>query len=901
MFRMNRIGMAVAALCAGTVPLFAQAQTQPQPASSTQQLQRVEVTGSNIKRTDTETASPITVITREDMIRSGASTLGDVITKLTVAQGGLSGVEFSGFTPGAATISLRGLGGGATLVLINGRRIAPYGITGFQEVLTSVNSIPVAAIDRIDILKDGASAIYGSEAIAGVVNIILRQDYRGLETTLNHSFNEGGAVNVTRFGLSGGVGDIAADRYNLFGVYEHLQQGGAIVSENKFFPSRNLVSLTGLANQDFRSSYSYPGNILNGTITPIPGTTCPPQNQRVVGGVTRCTLDTFDYNTMIPKATRDSLFARGNFQISGNLSAFAELGLSRSDYTYQFDPQFYYNTGAATLLTSGAPYGIAGDVELIYRAGDLGPRKYKVLSDELRLLVGLKGSMGGWDFDSAVGRMQGKVTVDQYGSILITPMEDALANGTYVPGYANSAAVIAGISPVLSRKGKATTTFADARVSTEFSGLTLPGGPVGFAAGIEARRETQKDEFDNRFVIGEVFGFGALEPIDASANVKSAYAEFNLPILKTLEAQLAARYDRYSVGGTSTTPKVGLKWTALPNLVLRGTMARGFRAANARETNTATSVGFYNGVQDPVRCPVIDPTQSGLQPEHPGQHLRQPQPRAREVQELHRRPGVRDRQGRQPVGRLLEDRAHQRDHQPGHQLPARQPGHVRRLHHARRHRLDHRRRSAVREPGGHDGQRHRPRPARQGERRKRQDHVRCGGDALQQVPDPAGARCRGRGLQRHVWSAEVPCQRAHGLRDRSVDHRGLVQPRRQLPEQADAVERVLGAGGTEPVLHDPAVEHGELLPRLQGLQEHRALAAGRQRARRGPAVRLPRRGQQPDARLEPAVSQCARSHIHAQTELQVLLTQGGGGVRALAAISGWRTTRLPSGFCFFRR
>ena len=615
MFKPSRIRLAVLALCATSAQLaWSQQAQQQQPPQ--QQLQRVEVTGSNIKRTDMETASPITVITREDMVRSGASTLGDVITKLTVVQGGLSGVEFSGFTPGAATISLRGLGGGATLVLINGRRIAPYGITGFQEVLTSVNSIPVSAIDRIDILKDGASAIYGSEAIAGVVNIILRGDFTGLEASVQHGFNEAGALGVTRFGLTGGIGDIAADRYNIFGIYEHLSQDHATVSENRFYPSRNLVGLTGLASQDFRSSYSYPGNY--GTVNPttgaftnlgtIPGTTCAPKNQRVVGTVTRCVLDVFDYNTMLPGAERDSLFVRGNVQLSSNLTGFFEGGVGKSKYSYQFDPQFYYNTAAATLQTDGAPYGLTGPVDLLYRTGDLGPRKIKVKSDETRLLAGLKGSAGGWDFDTAVGTMQSKVTLDQYGSVLITPMEAALANGTYVPGLQNDPAVLAQISPVLTRKGKATTTFADARVSTEFSSLTLPGGPVGFAAGVEARREKQKDDYDERFVIGEVFGFGSLDPLDASRSAKSAYGEFNLPLLKGLEAQLAARHDRYSVGGSSTTPKVGLKWSALSNLVLRGTYARGFRVANPRETSPAVSVGFYNGIQDPVRCPVVDST-----------------------------------------------------------------------------------------------------------------------------------------------------------------------------------------------------------------------------------------------------------------------------------------------------
>ena len=635
MFKPSRIRLAVLALCATSAPLAWSQQTPQQPQ---QQLQRVEVTGSNIKRTDMETASPITVITREDMVRSGASTLGDVIAKLTVVQGGLSGVEFSGFTPGAATISLRGLGGGATLVLINGRRIAPYGITGFQEVLTSVNSIPVSAIDRIDILKDGASAIYGSEAIAGVVNIILRGDFTGLEAQVQHSLNEPGALGATRFTLSGGIGDIAADRYNIFGIFEHLSQDHATVSENQFYPSRNLTSVVGVP-LDLRSSYSYPGNLFTGAIEQTPGTTCDPKNQRVVGGLTRCVLDVFEYNTMLPGAERDSLFVRGNVQLSSNLTGFFEAGVGKSKYSYQFDPQFYYNDFAnATLVVDGAPYGLTGPVDLLYRAGDLGPRRLKVKSDEGRILAGLKGSFGGWDFDSAVGTMKGKVTVDQYGSILITPMEAALANGTYVPGLQNDPAVLAQISPVLTRKGEATTTFADARVSTEFGSLTLPGGAVGFAAGVEARREKQKDSYDERFVIGEVFGFGSLDPLDASRSVKSAYGEFNLPLMKTLEAQLAARHDRYSVGGKSTTPKVGLKWTAS----VEPGAARHLRARLPGRQPARDQPGRQRRLLQrragSGALPRDRSHQPGLQPEHPGQRVGQRQPRAGEVQELHRRP-----------------------------------------------------------------------------------------------------------------------------------------------------------------------------------------------------------------------------------------------------------------------
>lgn len=604
--RLSRIACAASIACmglgAGSV-LAQQQPTQP-PAPPASKLERVEVTGSNIKRTDIETAAPVTVLTREDLARSGANTLGDVITRLTAAQGGLSGVEFSGFTPGAATISLRGLGGGATLVLINGRRIAPYGITGFQSIVTSVNSLPLSAIDRIDILKDGASAIYGSEAIAGVVNIILRKDYNGLEASGGYTTNQGGDLHVYRAGLTGGFGDITADRYTAFFTYEHLTQESMLVRENRFFPSRNLVSVTGQADQDFRSSYSYPGNtIAGGVLRALPG--CAPENQRVVAGNTRCVLDVFDYNTLAPRIERDSLFTRGVFDLTPNLSLFAEVGASAGRYDYQFDPQFYYNNAALSLTVPGGPYGSATPVNLRYRAGDLGPRKYNVDVTETRSLIGLKGSLAGWDFDTAIGALTSKVTIGQRGSILISQMEPALASGLYVPGQANSQAIRDAISPELQRRGKSTTTFLDVKVSTELA--SLPAGPLGFAAGAETRREKLKDNFAEEFVTGDVFGFGALDPLDSSRRVSSVFAEFNVPIVNTLEAQLAARYDKYSVGGTSTTPKVGLKWNALPTLMLRGTYAKGFRAANAREVATAVSVGFYNGVQDPVRCPVIDP------------------------------------------------------------------------------------------------------------------------------------------------------------------------------------------------------------------------------------------------------------------------------------------------------
>jgi len=228
------------------------------------------------------------------------------------------------------------------------------------------------------------------------------------------------------------------------------------------------------------------------------------------------------------------------------------------------------------------------------------------VEDQYRLLGGLKGTLGRWEFDGAVGLMGDKVRVSQRGAVLTTPMDDALDSGRYVPGFANDPTVLASISPTLVRAGNARTLFGDLHLSTELG--QLPGGPVGLATGLEVRRETQADHFDPRMVAGDVFGFGSLQDIDSARTATSVFGELRLPVLPSLEADLATRYDRYSTGGKAFTPKAGLKWTMAPALLARATWGRGFRVANPREISPSSSVGFYNGVQDPVRCPSVTST-----------------------------------------------------------------------------------------------------------------------------------------------------------------------------------------------------------------------------------------------------------------------------------------------------
>ena len=219
MFRQRQISLAVMALCAGGIAIPAVAQQQ-QP----QQMQRVEITGSNIKRVEAETVAPVDVITREEIERSGQPTIAEVLRNLPANSGSSFSESFSNsFAPGAAGISLRGLGQKTTLVLINSRRVTGYGFAqNLQDTFVDLNSIPSSAVERVEILKDGASAIYGSDAIAGVVNIIMRRDYRGFEA----SVSGGQASGENEYGatLTGGWGDLGKDKFNVLGVLDYYKR-----------------------------------------------------------------------------------------------------------------------------------------------------------------------------------------------------------------------------------------------------------------------------------------------------------------------------------------------------------------------------------------------------------------------------------------------------------------------------------------------------------------------------------------------------------------------------------------------------------------------------------------------------------------------------------------------------
>jgi iron complex outermembrane recepter protein len=609
---------------------FAQQTPPAQP-----KVEKIEVTGSNIKRVDAETASPIQIITAEEMRATGKQTITEILRILpSAAQGGLNDLTgANSFSSGASTVSLRGLGSASTLVLLNGRRIAPYGLADpnfGQSAAVNLDAIPFDAVERIEILKDGASAIYGSEAIAGVINIILRKDFKGGIVSLRGQTNLEGQYNTGNASASIGFGDLAKDRYNLFVNLEGFKREQVTFRESEEFLNRNEYSSSTRYRTGQRAFSSYapqlnifpftffdPSNLSGAfiaSISPASGArsinACPAGQQRA--GESICRYDTFSDLETVPKSQRANVFARGTFDLSGTTSLFAEASFNQIKTTYVSAPQvagdFGFWFASATnrvinmpeVLPPNHPNNPTGDfVGYRYRFSDVGKTGVEVKSDTARVVVGGRTTLGKWDLEAGAMYNQNDTDVTAVNQIRTSVLTNAILNGTY--NFANpSAGSVRADQLRVNSKDTAKSSFGvvDFKASTEFG--SLPGGPIGFAAGLEYRRENRVATPDVLKTTGEIVGYGAAGS-DGDRNVFSAFAELRLPILKNLEVQLAGRTDRYSDYGRSSIPKIGAAWAVSPSFKLRGTYAEGFRAPSLTEI-TKSSVSAFTTVEDPILC-----------------------------------------------------------------------------------------------------------------------------------------------------------------------------------------------------------------------------------------------------------------------------------------------------------
>jgi len=623
----------------------------PALAQTPQSVNRIEVTGSAIKRIDGETALPVTVITREDIDRSGAVGTEDLLRRITSSTAMMSDTN-QGVGYAVSNANLRGLGASSTLVLLNGRRLANHAfgsIGGFGGTPTAVdlNSIPFSAIDRVEVLRDGASAIYGTDAVGGVINFITRTDYRGAEVSANYGRPEK-SYGGTEQGATGvyGVGDLSKQGWNVL-ITGRVQYNKSVAAiDQKLYDRANSIP-----GATYPTSFrAFPGRIMDfgfspgayaGTLTTSPtiagcdpnfttlqvsGTT-PSGNQRI-----RCRGIYAAYVDNLPDSHKGDIYGRYTMNVNADNQFFAEASFARNHNIGRVAPVPIDQTAthirpdgsqpnillpltsryAPLALLSRLGYNVAdvgtpGFLEIAYRSADVGKRTNDNTNDQTRLSSGFKGTMSGWDYDSAVTYARADDHLKYFNYVQEQRFIDALRTGNLNPFGPNDAAGQQLLESTKMegdmRKSKSEITTFDGRGSRDIG--KLDGGPLSIATGFDMRHEAIDDKPVNAdYSAGlHVGGEGTVPHTTASRNVYALFVELNAPVVKNVELSAAVRFDHYSDVGSNTSPRVSGRWQAMPQLLLRASAGKGFRAPSLWDLHSPNAFGnTANAVVDPG-CP----------------------------------------------------------------------------------------------------------------------------------------------------------------------------------------------------------------------------------------------------------------------------------------------------------
>lgn len=538
------------------------------------QVERIEVTGSRINRTDVETASPVTVIDADFIQQSGYTSVQEILSTQPAAAGMSLGATSNNGSGGSATVNLRGMGTQRTLVLLNGRRMVASGTGADSSV--DLNTIPVAMIKSIEILKDGASAVYGSDAIAGVVNIITKKDFVGTEMSVEGSQTDKGD------GTSGGIsllhGTEFADGNLVLGV-QYSSRGEVIQSDRDFV-------------EPGCSSY-IPGGTIGGMMPDGEGGFKPRDT---------CYDYTDDSYAQTPNDLY-SFFTSFNKEIATDTELSADFMYTRRESNQQMAPQ----PASIMLDTSeledggGVTTGIASgdmpdEVEYRRRMTDAGPRIYEQETDTYRASVGIKGYLDNdmtWDISATYGRNESKDRV--YNSIHAGNMEQSIYDHQelWLSGEPIDKAFLESEGILYTEQNEGGN--EQFILAAGLSGVTE--SDIGYAVGIESRYEAGYYTPDLITQAGESTA-AQQDPTDGNYAVQSIYGELSLPVTDKFTVDAATRYDYYSTFGGATTWKLGATYRFTDTFMVRSVAATGFRAPNVSELYGGNT-GSYDYLEDP--------------------------------------------------------------------------------------------------------------------------------------------------------------------------------------------------------------------------------------------------------------------------------------------------------------
>lgn len=627
-------------LAVAVVGLVASLASVPAVAQSTTATQSISITGTNIKRTETETASPVLTITSKEIEQSGARTVLQLLQQVTSfgVGGYFDTPDQNGFSRGVATASLRNFGSTSTLILLNGRRLTPSAYANpnnGQSTLYDLNSIPLSALDRVEVLKDGASAVYGSDAIAGVINFITRSDYQGKSFGISASANDNGDFGSRNINGSIGFGNFEKDGYNV------LIAADATFRQRTMIRSIDDAMVDQYATMSFRlnpyytfassspfffrerspnsNSFFTAGSATSPDI--VNRLNCPASSQITGAASNNIAASSFLFNRTFcnydgwkdleaQNPARDlSLMVVAKKALNANTTAFVEAALNDSQREFLANPrtidgrsrvQNFLVGGLASTFQAILPVGhpdnpfATSRSAVVYRFENL-----KTGNDlnnlNSRLLTGVRGTFGSWDYESGLLFNRSRREEVSYGFLYLPTLRKLMTENRSLASLAADPAITKDLTNI----GTADITQLDFKASTEFG--QLAGGKIGFAFGMETREERLTITPDEANAKGEILGL-ATTAIDAKRRVSSAFFEFRAPVLKTLELEAAGRMDKYPSFGSNFVPKLGAKWTPNKTIALRSTYSEGFRAPALSQVAPG-GAQFFTTVVDPIRCP----------------------------------------------------------------------------------------------------------------------------------------------------------------------------------------------------------------------------------------------------------------------------------------------------------
>ena len=607
-----------AAAASGTAAAAAPA---PAPASGTaaatsgknvKQLQTFQVTGSLIRQSDKVGFNQVQVINSKEIQDSGAKDVSDYMRQISANSANSWGESTAdSFAAGGSGIALRGLSEKYTLVLVDGQRVAPFAfaVNGSDQFF-DLNTLPLNVVDRIEVVKTGAVSQYGSDAIGGVVNIITKHDFQGLQLDGSIGGATQGGGGTTKFGVLGGFGNLASDGFNVTATASYYKSNGYTLAD------RDTTENQDFSNKPFGGSVQQPSYLLNpntGAATPYGCKTSVPYGNSVIAADTGaissgnvCLKNTAEDMSIEPMTERLNAKVHADFKINDTTTAYADLWESNNTTTTNDGPVVVNNgltynptTKAVSPITftvpANNPYNTTGVAQELF--GYL-PTTYSSTTDSnfWRAAMGLKGSseLGKEDWDWNLGYTHSMSTVSNTLGSVINPnaLTTALNNGTL--NFANPSATPAALQSILTTADNLGISKLDALDATLATPnlFHLPTGDVGLGLGAQFLHESELIEEGGNYLSGNVLNPN-LQEVAGERNVAAAYYQVDVPLIdKMLTFSQSGRYDHYSDFGGAFSPRFALRFQPIQQLTTYASYTRGFRAPEFLENTNSSNIGI---------------------------------------------------------------------------------------------------------------------------------------------------------------------------------------------------------------------------------------------------------------------------------------------------------------------